>query len=133
MSELLVSTVEHVILEIGITEFFLGIILIPLIGNVAEYVLGSVPGRDALEERSADAVAEYLGSEAAQVFVIGGSALSPPAIAVDHPHPVDLSDAAHGYSDVGFRLAFTSPTETTAEQIMNLAQQQPYLPPQPGQ
>ncbi len=39
MSELLVGTIEHVILEIGITEFFLGIIIIPLIGNVAEHLV----------------------------------------------------------------------------------------------
>jgi Ca2+:H+ antiporter len=39
MSELLVGTVEHVVLEIGLTEFFLGIIIIPLIGNVAEHLV----------------------------------------------------------------------------------------------
>jgi Ca2+:H+ antiporter len=39
MSELLVGTVEHVVLEIGITEFFLGIIIIPVIGNVAEHLV----------------------------------------------------------------------------------------------
>jgi len=39
MSELLVGTVEHIVLEIGITEFFLGIIIVPLIGNVAEHLV----------------------------------------------------------------------------------------------
>lgn len=39
MSELLVGTVEHVVVEIGITEFFLGIIIVPLIGNVAEHLV----------------------------------------------------------------------------------------------
>jgi Ca2+:H+ antiporter len=39
MSEMLVGTVEHVVLEIGITEFFLGIIIVPLIGNVAEHLV----------------------------------------------------------------------------------------------
>ncbi|MFN2186465.1 MAG: calcium/proton exchanger [Anaerolineae bacterium] len=39
MSELLVGTVEHVVLEIGITEFFLGIIIVPLIGNAAEHLV----------------------------------------------------------------------------------------------
>ena len=39
MSELLVGTVEHVVLEIGISEFFLGIIIIPIIGNVAEHLV----------------------------------------------------------------------------------------------
>jgi Ca2+:H+ antiporter len=39
MSEILVGTVEHVVLEIGITQFFLGIIIVPLIGNVAEHLV----------------------------------------------------------------------------------------------
>jgi Ca2+:H+ antiporter len=39
LSEFLVGTVEHVVLEIGISEFFLGIIIIPLIGNVAEHLV----------------------------------------------------------------------------------------------
>jgi Ca2+:H+ antiporter len=39
MSELLVSSIEHVVVEIGISEFFLGIIIIPLIGNVAEHLV----------------------------------------------------------------------------------------------
>jgi Ca2+:H+ antiporter len=39
MSELLVGSIEHVVLEVGISEFFLGIILIPLIGNVAEHLV----------------------------------------------------------------------------------------------
>jgi len=39
MSEILVGTVEHVVLQVGISEFFLGIIIIPLIGNVAEHLV----------------------------------------------------------------------------------------------
>jgi Ca2+:H+ antiporter len=39
LSELLVGAVEPVVTELGITEFFLGIILIPLVGNVAEHVV----------------------------------------------------------------------------------------------
>lgn len=39
MSEILVGSVEHVVSQIGITEFFLGIIIIPLIGNVAEHLV----------------------------------------------------------------------------------------------
>ncbi len=39
MSELLVGAVEHVVLELGITQFFLGIIIVPLIGNVAEHLV----------------------------------------------------------------------------------------------
>jgi len=39
MSEILVGSVEHVIAQVGISEFFLGIIIIPLIGNVAEHLV----------------------------------------------------------------------------------------------
>lgn len=38
-SELLVGAVEPVVLSLGISEFFLGIILIPIIGNVAEHLV----------------------------------------------------------------------------------------------
>jgi Ca2+:H+ antiporter len=39
LSELLVGSVEHVVASLGISEFFLGIILIPLVGNVAEHLV----------------------------------------------------------------------------------------------
>lgn len=39
MSELLVGSIEHVIRGVGISEFFLGIIIVPLIGNIAEHLV----------------------------------------------------------------------------------------------
>jgi len=39
-SEVLVHTMEPAIAAIGVSEFFVGIILIPLIGNLAEHVVG---------------------------------------------------------------------------------------------
>jgi Ca2+:H+ antiporter len=39
MSELLVGAIEVVVSDIGLSEFFLGIILIPLVGNVAEHLV----------------------------------------------------------------------------------------------
>jgi Ca2+:H+ antiporter len=39
MSEMLVGVVEPVVASLGVSEFFLGIILIPLIGNVAEHLV----------------------------------------------------------------------------------------------
>lgn len=39
MSEVLVGVVEPVMAQLGVSEFFLGIILIPLIGNVAEHLV----------------------------------------------------------------------------------------------
>lgn len=38
-SELLVGAVEPVVVSLGISEFFVGIILIPIIGNVAEHLV----------------------------------------------------------------------------------------------
>lgn len=39
LSEILVSAVEPVIASLGITEFFLGVIIIPLVGNAAEHLV----------------------------------------------------------------------------------------------
>ena len=39
LSEILVGAVEPVVEAVGITEFFLGIIVIPLVGNVAEHLV----------------------------------------------------------------------------------------------
>lgn len=39
LSEILVSTVEPVVESLGITEFFLGVILIPIVGNAAEHLV----------------------------------------------------------------------------------------------
>lgn len=39
LSEILVGAVEPVVASLGVTEFFLGIIVIPLVGNVAEHLV----------------------------------------------------------------------------------------------
>ncbi len=39
LSELLVGAVEPVVRDLGISEFFLGIILIPIVGNAAEHLV----------------------------------------------------------------------------------------------
>ena len=38
-SEVLVGVVEHVVASLGWTEFFLGIVIIPIVGNVAEHLV----------------------------------------------------------------------------------------------
>lgn len=38
-SELLVGAVEHVTATLGLTEFFLGIIIVPIVGNIAEHLV----------------------------------------------------------------------------------------------
>jgi len=77
---------------------------IQLVGNVAEYV--------------------YDPMGAGQYYVIGGSALSDPTIAVDHPYPVNPKIASKGFSDVGVRLALDaaiSPTEKFRWLVARLA------------
>ena len=50
MSEVLVGAVEPVTTELGLTEFFIGIIVIPLIGNVAEHLVAvEVAYKDKME------------------------------------------------------------------------------------
>ncbi|MDW7982076.1 MAG: calcium/proton exchanger [Thermomicrobium sp.] len=50
MSELLVAAVEPVVAETGISEFFLGVVLVPLVGNVAEhFVAVQVAGRNQMD------------------------------------------------------------------------------------
>lgn len=39
LSEFLVGAVEHVVADLGLSEFFLGIILIPIVGNAAEHIV----------------------------------------------------------------------------------------------
>lgn len=39
MSELLVGALEFVVADLGLSEFFLGIILVPIIGNAAEHLV----------------------------------------------------------------------------------------------
>lgn len=39
VSEILIGSVEPVVHQLGLTEFFLGIIIIPLVGNVAEHLV----------------------------------------------------------------------------------------------
>lgn len=39
LSEILVGAVEHTVSALGISEFFIGIIVVPLVGNVAEHLV----------------------------------------------------------------------------------------------
>lgn len=40
LSEFLVGAVEPVVAQLGVSELFLGVILIPIVGNVAEHIVG---------------------------------------------------------------------------------------------
>jgi Ca2+:H+ antiporter len=50
LSEILVGAVESVVTGLGLSEFFLGIILIPIVGNVAEHLVAvQVAARNQME------------------------------------------------------------------------------------
>ncbi|HEV8292938.1 MAG TPA: hypothetical protein VGP94_13480, partial [Tepidisphaeraceae bacterium] len=77
-----------------------------LVGNVAEMTL-----------------------ENGHLYVIGGSALSPPTRAVDRECEVpDGRGGNKGYSDVGFRLAFSGPA-SARQQLIAVLEKQTYLVP----
>ena len=54
-------------------------------------------------------VGEFVTDSSGKVCVIGGSALSPPTRPTDKPFPIAADQATTGFSDVGFRLAFSEP------------------------
>ena len=59
VSETLVGAIEPVVKSLGLTEFFIGIILIPIIGNIAEHV---VAVQVALKNKMELSLAVSLGS-----------------------------------------------------------------------
>ncbi len=76
-----------------------------LIGNVWEWVL--VDGAK-FERLGLDDIKKGSINIAADVRVVGGSALSSPAISRTQPHSAVAARAASGFTDVGFRVAFSA-------------------------
>jgi hypothetical protein len=106
-----------------------------LVGNVAIYVLDNPDQVKALEKPGialADARKVVVDSKS-QLFVIGGSALSPPNVPLDKPQPlppkvIGRADvAAQGFSDVGVRLAFSEPIESIPDGIARITAKADYL------
>jgi formylglycine-generating enzyme required for sulfatase activity len=103
-----------------------------LIGNAAEWVMFA--GKGELPEARPRAVLDFVARNAAQVRVIGGSALSDPGIEPGRALEVNIQDASEGYADVGFRLAFSVPGAVAgtgmglAAQIDRLLTPTPMLP-----
>lgn len=61
MSELLVGKIDHAVAQWGISELFLGIILVPIVGNVAEHLVAvQVAGRNMMDLSVEIAVASSL-------------------------------------------------------------------------
>ena len=100
-----------------------------LVGNVAEYVL-DVPAADQPEAKPV-ATDRFIEDHAAQIRVIGGSALSDPAIDPGQAQPLVLEEAKEGYADVGFRLCFSAgfaAGQTLAARVNRLIDPLPLIP-----
>jgi hypothetical protein len=114
-----------------------------LVGNVAEMVLDQPTAAafddsflKAAEKPKAEAFRDFALKNQAALAVIGGSALSPPELwdgkarPFDKPWPFTFAKEKEGrdsFSDVGFRLAFTAPRETAADQLKRILRQWGYL------
>jgi hypothetical protein len=103
-----------------------------LVGNVAELVFPDPAATEGITA-TPEAVAGAVKAGADRFAVIGGSALSAPTIVPDQPQRVDPLDAEDpvGYSDVGFRPAFsargTAARESYAARVARLLTNDPYL------
>jgi formylglycine-generating enzyme required for sulfatase activity len=85
-----------------------------LVGNVGEIVCDAPEAFGQLKERTPQAIKSFASDAGTGLFVIGGSALSPPELPTDRPLPLKPGAA---YADVGFRLAFTAPSRNLAERL----------------
>lgn len=105
-----------------------------LVGNVAEFVYEPPKAPEQIGKYSAPAFHELLLKNPEAIRVIGGSALSSPELwngrdkPYDTTYPVDLSAsrgefAKTGYSDVGFRMAFTVPGYPLKDSLTRLLDQ----------
>lgn len=84
-----------------------------LVGNVAEYVLPGTNDPALLTDRGgpvSDRVGA-IGAEARSLGVIGGSSLSAPSVPCDRVVQPAVETGKFGYTDVGFRLAFSPGVE----------------------
>jgi Ca2+:H+ antiporter len=81
MSEILVGAVEPVVQQFGVTELFLGIVLVPIVGNVAEHL---VAVEAAIKNKMDLSLAIALGSST-QVAMFVAPVLVLASLVVGHP------------------------------------------------
>jgi hypothetical protein len=102
-----------------------------LIGNVAEYVFDAPSANAVIKDANpkTDAINATMAAEAKNLFVIGGSSLSPPQIPLLQKQPVLEGTADTGFADVGFRLAYTAPIDSITDVLAAAFKSPPYLAP----
>ncbi len=107
-----------------------------LVGNVAEYVFDAPNANAVIKDNTASAadinaaIAAGPAAKRKDLFVIGGSALSPPEILFNVKQECDplFPQTASGYCDVGFRLAFTAPIDSIVDVLASTFKEPHYLP-----
>jgi Ca2+:H+ antiporter len=81
LSEILVGAVEHTVAVLGVSEFFIGIIVVPLVGNVAEH---AVAVQTAMKNKMELSLAVSLGSSL-QIALFVAPLLVFISLAMGHP------------------------------------------------
>lgn len=102
LSEVLVGVVEAVVESLGVTEFFLGIIIVPLVGNVAEHLVGV---QTAVKDRMDLSLAISLGSSM-QIALFVAPLLVFISLALGHP--MDLIFNPFELTSLGFAVLIAS-------------------------
>ncbi|MCC6661570.1 MAG: SUMF1/EgtB/PvdO family nonheme iron enzyme [Phycisphaerales bacterium] len=107
-----------------------------LIGNVAEFLLDPPMDEASVPWDDPSGVEGAVLAQQTALRVVGGSALSPPSVPCDKPQRLDRFDVRDkaGYSDVGFRLAFSvtagkAVPMPVAVQVLKAIERHGYLPP----
>lgn len=100
-----------------------------LVGNVAELVCEASEPFERLNDHQPARIKAFATESAAGLYVVGGSALSPPEVPNDVPLPVKPGAA---FADVGFRLAFTAPSKNLAEKLEWVLEGQGFIRPDGG-
>jgi hypothetical protein len=103
-----------------------------LVGNVAEYLFDGPNANAVIKDAnpSADGVDAAVAAVKDGLGVIGGSSLSPPNIVFNERQPVDpgFAQTSSGFSDVGFRLAYTAPIDSIVDVLAVVFKEPKYLP-----
>jgi formylglycine-generating enzyme required for sulfatase activity len=93
-----------------------------LIGNVSEMVF-DVPAKLAKVEPTVTKLRERLEASQDQLFVVGGSCMSPPEVGFAK-QPCGMHG---GYADTGFRVAFEAANRLIVDRLKDLMSEQQYV------
>ena len=99
-----------------------------MIGNLSEYAFDLPRSWNDIAKLDPEAVSKYFEDQQGQCWVVGSSALSPPEMGLAQAHSL-AGQVRSGFSDVGFRLAFSAPPLPSVDKLRALVEQQPYLAP----